>query len=204
MKKVVVVLKLARLSVPHKIEKARFIVTSMTGNAAFATPNPTLASITTNINALETAYLAAKGGSVDETANMYTKEFVLELSLKSLAAYVESIANANTVTAETVVLSSGMEIKTPVIRTARDFSVKPSETPGEVKLSTRHERNSTYIWQMSLDPSQEANWLTIGQATQASLVKNGLISGARYYFRVASVGKEGQGVWSNVLNTIVL
>lgn len=204
MKKVVVVLKLAKLSVPHKIEKARFIVTSMTGNAAFTTPNPTLAIITTNINALETGHLAAKGGGTDETANMHSKEFVLELSLKSLAAYVEGIANTNPVTAEAVVLSAGMNIKTPATQNPRDFHVKPGDIPGEVKLSTKHEPNSTFIWQMCNDPAVEANWLTIGQATQANFVKSGLTSGARYYFRVAVVGKDGQGAWSNVVNTIVL
>ena len=61
MKKVVVVLKLAKMPIPQKVAKARFIVTSMTGNVSFTTPSPTLAVITTNINTLETAYIVANG-----------------------------------------------------------------------------------------------------------------------------------------------
>jgi hypothetical protein len=55
------VLGFAGLSIPRKIEKGRFIVTSMTANANFTTPNPPLATVNTNINGLETAYIAAQG-----------------------------------------------------------------------------------------------------------------------------------------------
>jgi hypothetical protein len=57
---------------------------------------------------------------------------------------------------------------------------------------------------MATDPGNETVWTTIAQATRASFIKNGLVSGLWYYFRVAVVGKNGQDPWSNVLNTIVL
>ena len=204
MKKIVVALKLAKLPIPQKIAKARFIITAMTGNTSFETPSPALADITTKINELEAAYMLAQNGGADGTANMHAKEFQMELSLKSLAAYVETIANSNIPTAEGVALSSGMSIKSPASQSARDFHVKPTDNPGEVKLTTRHEDRSTYIWQMTNDPAGITGWITIGQATQARLIKNGLTSGTRYYFRVATIGKEGQQPWSNVINTVVL
>jgi hypothetical protein len=204
MKKVVVVLKLAKMPIPQKIAKARFIVTSMTGNASFETPSPTLDIISTNINALEAAYLAASGGGVDDTAAMHSKEFLLEVSLKSLAAYVEGIANTNLGTAESVALSSGMDIKGAGTHQAKEFNVKPTGNPGEVKMATKSAPRCTYMWQMTSDPTVATGWITIGQATQANFIKSGLTSGARYYFRVATVGKEGQEPWSNVVNTIVL
>ena len=204
MKKVVVVLKLAKMPVPQKITKSRAIVTSITGNVSFTTPSPTLAVITANINNLETAYIVAQGGGVDDTANMHAKEFLLVVSLKSLAAYVEGIANTNLITAEAVALSSGMDIKNTGLHIPKDFSVKPTGNPGTVKLFTKHEDRSTYIWQMTNDPLGVAGWITIGQATQASLTKSGLTSGTRYYFRVATVGKNGQEPWSNIINTIAL
>src|SRR5258708_19538283 len=86
---------LSRLPIEKKIGKTRFIVTSMTGNVNFTTPSPTLVTITNNVNALENATIAAKGGGKDETANKYAKEAILDLSLSSLAAYVEAIANAS-------------------------------------------------------------------------------------------------------------
>jgi hypothetical protein len=199
-----VALKLTKLSVPQKIAKSRFIVTSMTGNVSFTTPSPTLAVITTNINTLETAYIVAQSGGVDDTANMHAKEFLLEVSLKSLAAYVEGIANTNLITAEAVALSSGMDVKHPGTHSPRDFSVKPTGNPGAVKLSTKYEDRSTFIFQMTNDATGATGWITIGQATQATLIKSGLTSGTRYYFRVAAVGKDGQEPWSNILNTVVL
>jgi len=204
MKKVVVVLKLSRFSIPEKVEKGRFIVTSMTGNANFPTPSPDLATITTQVNELETASIAAAGGGVDETANMHAKEHVLDLSLKSLAAYVESIANSDPVNAEAIALSSGMDVKSGGTRSAQQFQVESTGNPGEVKLSTRSADRATFLFQVSTDPVNESSWTSIGQSTRAKMVKTGLVSGVRYYFRVAMIDKNGQNPWSDVKNTIVL
>lgn len=198
-------LKLSRLSVPEKIEKSRFIVSSMTTNAFFIAPNPvpipTLAVITADVNALETAYIAAKGGGKDETAMMHAKEEVLNKDLLILAAYVQMVSNNNGANAEAVALSSGMDIKHIPVHTAHEFSVSSTGRPGEIKTVTRYFNRSVFHWQMSTDG---ITWQTIGMTTRAKLIKGGLVSGQRYYFRVAVIDKEGQGPWSNVLNTIVL
>lgn len=197
-----VALKLSTLSIAKKIEKSRFIVVSMTGNANFTTPIPPLASITLNINALEAAHIAALGGGTDDTANMHAKELLLDLSLKLLAAYVEGTANPNPITAEAVILSSGMMLKTRVVHAAREFVVSITENPGEVRLMTKYSANSTFIWQIAIEPEVESGWTQITQTTQAKVVKSGLNSGTRYYFRVAKVDKFGIQPWSNVLNII--
>jgi hypothetical protein len=204
MKKIVVVLRLAKLSISKKIAKGRFIVLSMTDNPNFSTPNPTLETITTNINVVETASLAAEGGGTDNTAFMHAKELTLDLSLKSLGAYVESVANASPLDAEAIILSAGMEVKTPVIYTAREFNVSTTENPGKIKMSTKHVSRATFVFQMCTDPSNESNWQTISQSTRAKFVKSELNSGTRYYFRVAVIDKNGIGPWSNVHNCIAL
>lgn len=43
-------------TVPGKIQFMRQVVTQMTGNANFTTPNPALATITTKVNTLETSF----------------------------------------------------------------------------------------------------------------------------------------------------
>ena len=68
MLKTVVVLKLARKSIPEKIEKARYIVKSMTGNVNFTTPVPALSTIITAVNELEKAFLKAQSGRKDDMA----------------------------------------------------------------------------------------------------------------------------------------
>ncbi len=202
--KTVVALGLSRLSVPKKIEKSRFIVTSMTGNVNFTTPSPPLATITTNTDALETANIAALGGGADDTANMHDQEVVLDLSLKALGAYVEGIANATPPSAEAIILSAGMAVKSKGGKVAHDFSVKATGNPGEIKLTCQGVKRGTNEFQMTTDPNTEASWARIYNGTRATFVKTGLISGTRYYFRATAINKNGQGPWSVVRNMIAL
>ncbi|MFH1005849.1 MAG: fibronectin type III domain-containing protein [Bacteroidota bacterium] len=203
-RKLVVALKLARLAMAKKIEKARFILTSMIGNAYFPTPSPPLAIISGCVNNLETAYIAAQGGGADETAAMHAKELLFDLALKSLAAYVEGVANSNPVNAEAIALSAGMEVKKIGIHTAHEFNLSATGNPGEIKVSTKYVERSTFMFQMCINTGDEGNWETIMQSTRSKFVKKNLVSGTRYYFRVAVINKNGQGPWSNVLNMISL
>lgn len=202
--KAVVALGLSRLSISKKIVKTRFIVTSMTGNANFTTPTPTLATITANVNALETASLAAQGGGVDDTANMYAKEVILDLSLKLLGAYVEGIANATPISAEAIVLSAGMNVKAKGTKVVHDFVVKVTGNPGEVRLVRQGINRGSYEFQMTTDPINEASWQKIYTGTVGNIIKSGLDSGTRYYFRATAIDKNGQGPWSVVRNMIAL
>ena len=85
--KKLVSLKLSKQNVPTKIENARHYVTAMTGNPSFTTPSPTLASITTAVNNLETAYNAALGGGKVLKATMRDKEIILDTLLLQLSHY---------------------------------------------------------------------------------------------------------------------
>ncbi|HEY0030017.1 MAG TPA: fibronectin type III domain-containing protein [Bacteroidia bacterium] len=202
MSKKQVALKLSKLSVPLKIDRGNYIVSSMTGNPSFPSPVPSLATIKSNVVDLEAARVAALGGGVEDTSNMHDKADKLELSLKLLAAYVESIANENPDTAETVIQSAGMEVKVMTTHSSPEFKVSITENPGEVRLVTKHNRNSTFIWQISTKPGEEGDWKQIDQTTRSRITVSKLDSGTRYYFRVARVDKSGIHPWSHVLNII--
>jgi hypothetical protein len=202
-KKAVAVLSLSKLSVPQKIELARFIVLSMTGNANFTTPNPTLAVITANANSLETAHLAAQGGGKDETSSMYAKETALDISLTTLASYVQGIANANFLTAESVILSAGINTKKPASARPNGFRVSAGKNPGEVQIRTNSSNRATFIMEATVTPDDENSWETLYSGTRSQFLAMDLNSGIRYYFRVAKTDKEGQGPWSTVLNIVV-
>lgn len=180
----------------------------MTGNANFAAPNPvpnpTLAVITADVNALETSQIAAEGGGKDETALMYAKEDVLDRDLTNLGAYVQMVANNNSALAEAIVISAGMDVKTSASHLPQEFSVVNTGVSGQLKLTSAVVKLASYIWQMCTDPGNESNWQTIKTTKQSKFIKDGLTSGTRYYFRVAVVDKAGQGGWSNVLNSLVL
>src|SRR5947208_2895650 len=83
-------LNLARLTIPEKIALAQQIVTALTGNANFATPHPSLASVTTagnNLNAAFTAAQAARSEAKNKTTIQTQLEEELDGNLSQLANY---------------------------------------------------------------------------------------------------------------------
>ena len=72
----------------------RQVVTSMTGNANFATPSPTLASVTAKADDLETTYNDAQAArlTAQQKTNLQTDSSqTADSSMTQLAAYVENI-----------------------------------------------------------------------------------------------------------------
>lgn len=201
----VVVLGLFRLSVPNKVEKARFVVSSMSGNGNFTTPIPPLAEITAAADELDAAYIASRDSSTDKTAEMYIKEQLLELKLIEEGHYIEDTANKDQENAKAIILSAGVKAKNVPVHTARDFAVKNSDLPGKVLLRTRGNRKRVgYIWQYSPNPITASSWGTANTTTVASSEISGLVSGEKYFFRVAVVSGKNQGPWSDELGLIVL
>ena len=87
----VVALKLPR-KVPDLIKLAQAIVTAMTGNANFATPEPTLPSVTTAINDLANAETATQARMRGAAATRNDKLATLVQLLEQLKAYVQKTA----------------------------------------------------------------------------------------------------------------
>lgn len=202
-RKFMTVLKLSSLSVPKKVEKARFIVQSMKGNAYFPSPNPPLASVTDAALVLENAYLAAQGGGKDETSIMYDKEALLELNLIAVSHYVENIANNNNDDGRTVILSAGMEVKSQTPRQKQVFTVKNSKIPGKVLLTYFAFARAAYLWQYSANIAEDG-WTDAGITVKASTSISGLESEKRYFFRVAVVINNQMGPFSEVKDLLVL
>ena len=206
--KKLVSLKLSKQTVPVKIENTRHYVTAMTGNPNFTTPSPSLASITTAVNALETAYNNALGGGKVLTALMHDKELILDTLLTQLSHYVEAIANGS----ETIILSAGMEMRTTSIRAARAFSITTGNLPGEIKLVTKYKNSNAYIWQLIADPLPDDAivvdpthiWTQAGVSTKATFNVADLTIGKKYWFRFAYVNKSGQDAWSDPLSKMVI
>ena len=129
-------LNLGQKTVLQKIELARHVVTSMTGNANFpGTPNPPFVDVTAAANAAETAVNNAIGGGVEETAIMHEKERELELLLVALASYVDNIAMG----VDTVILSSGFEASKDPEPSGDPAQVtgleaEPTKTSGQIRL----------------------------------------------------------------------
>ena len=201
-------LNLRNLSITSKIAKGRQIVTAMTDNGRFASPNPPLSDITTALDDLEKAFAlvqAARSEVTTKTVTQDNAEAKVDQSLTQLAGYVESVAGKD----DTVITSAGMETKSsPSAPTAptppMGLSASTGEHEGEINLTWKPVANArSYIIEFSLDPATASSWTHSGVATAANKTLFSLTSGKRYWFRVAAVGAVGQSGWSEHATKVV-
>ncbi|MBS1507855.1 MAG: hypothetical protein JSS79_14540 [Bacteroidetes bacterium] len=176
----------------------REFILKMTGNSNFTSPLPTLTTCAQSINNAEAAYLQAKIGGPDATANMRAKIAVFQQCMKQLVGYVEGIANQNPANAEAVILSAGMLVKGRSPRSTKNFDAKATIHPGEVKLKIKAAPRAAYEFQISLDITNPANWKTIVQGTLSSAVLQNQPINTRLYYRGRVIIKNQPGEWSEV------
>jgi hypothetical protein len=94
---------------PQLIVDTQTILTSMTGNPGYTTPDPTLAAVTTAMNDFATALANAADGGATLTAIKNDKRAALVGLLRNLANYVQVACNGDL----TVLMSSGFPIQKP-------------------------------------------------------------------------------------------
>jgi hypothetical protein len=110
-------LKFSRLSIPEKIARARQIVTAMTGNAHFTTPQPPLSVITAAADELEAAAdeleaaaadtQAARQTTTTKTTIQNSKEDVLDRVVSQEGGYVTATSGGD----EAIIQSAGMDVR---------------------------------------------------------------------------------------------
>jgi hypothetical protein len=174
------------------------IIASMTGNANFPTPSPTLAIITTALNAFTVALSDAADGGIEKTAVKNAKRTELVSLLRQLASYVFATADEDM----TKLLSSGF----PAQKTARP-PIGPLPAPatpfvsqgpvsGSLSASTPP-INGAYIynWRVAL-ASAPTVFVKQVQSTAASNTFDGLTPGQIYNVQLNAVGTAGASDWS--------
>jgi len=201
-------LGLSKMPIMAKIAKSKMIIQKMTGNANFATPNPSLIDVTASITAAETAKTnadAAQATSTELKVIEHQKEKALDLSLTHLANYVEVQANDNAA----VIESAGM---TPASKPThvgeldapQGLAVTSGDDAGELDSHWDGVRGAkSYIIQLNIvDPLKEADWKEAALPTKSTCGLKNLVSGTRYWVRVAAVGSAGKSGWSDVATKI--
>lgn len=195
-------LNLKSLSTVEKIARARQIVTALTGNANFTTPNPPLAQVTAAIDAVEHMYddvQAARAAAKAKTSELYKHEGTLDRVLTQLAAYVESVGGED----EAKLRSAGMETRTKPaasgdLAAPSDLSASAGDHEGEIDLHwDKVNRARSYVVEQSPDPPSDTSWSNSAVVVKSQATIEGLASGKKFWFRVAAVGPNGQSGWSN-------
>jgi len=186
------------LSIPDKILDTRTKVKAMTGNTDYPTPIPALADVTDAVNNLETAANNAAGGGVSLTAIMHEKETILDGQMKQLTAYVQSASGGDADKIRNAAFNV-RKSKTPPpdMVQVTGLSAKTTDNEGEIALKWKKvNKSKAYTIQQSADGStawtQACDDCTITKTTITDLA-----SGTIKWFRVAAIGANGRGPWSN-------
>ena len=191
MKKLKALLDFIQLSVAAKIAFYRNVILKLTGNIMFPTPDASLADATKAVDALETAYLAAKDGSHTAVAMMHDAEDAADNLFRILVAYVDRVADGS----ESAILSTGFHVsKQPTASQKSELAVQDGDNSGSVWLVARAvDKAGAYVWQFAKDslPETEAGWTTTGHTTQSYYQLTGLTVAAKYYFRVCAITPTG-------------
>lgn len=200
-KKAKVKLNLRNFTLEEKVGFAKQFVSSLTGNKDFPTPTPPLKDVTATITATETALGELKNARKVVSSKMSIlddKVSDLDAVLNQLGAYVENIAKGN----ETLIKSAGLSVRAQATKTgipaAPDNLAALAVNEAEMTLAwTGVSGAKSYIVQITKDPSGANGWDFAGVSTKSKMVVPNLISGTKYWFRVAAVSPAGQGPWSD-------
>ena len=195
-------LNLKSLSTPEKIARARQIVTALTDNKDFTAPQPPLAQVTAAVDAVEQLnndVQAARATARAKTSELNQQETALDRTLTQLAAYVESVSGDD----EAKIASAGMQARaqrsaSSDLAAPSDLSASAGDHDGEIDLQWDKVNNArSYVVEQSPDPPTDATWSNSTVVVKSQATIEGLTSGKKYWFRVASVGANGQSGWSN-------
>ena len=174
------------------------IIASMTGNANFPTPSPTLAVITTALSAFTVALADAADGGVEKTAIKNARRAELVSLLRQLSSYVFATADGDM----TKLLSSGF----PAQKTSRS-PIGPLPAPMTPVLSQGPVTGSLsastppiggayiYNWRVAL-ASAPTTYVKQQQTTAASNTFDSLTPGQLYNVELNAVGTAGTTDWS--------
>ncbi len=187
--------------------KAQAIVDSMTGNANFTTPVPTLLSV----NGAITAYsgkltdATATRSKLDVAAKNAARLTLFSL-LNQLGDYVSLTAAGDALK----IISSGFEVKrspVPVLEldTPSDTKAVPTETAGVVKVSHRGVVHALmYEYQLNtVDVNDETKWLTRLVKKEKIVSITGLTTGTVAWVRVIAHGARVQSSPGDPARSIV-
>ena len=174
------------------------IVASLTGNASYATPTPTLAAVTTALNAFSDAMAAAAGGGVVLTSEKNDRRAELVALMRNLASYVQVTCQGDL----TVLLSSGFPIQKPqrnpvgTLPAPANLTVRLGVQSGALEAAVEPVFGaSIYNWRLTTT-TQPTVVVQSSQTTAARNTFTGLTPGVTYNAEVNVVGAAGPSNWS--------
>jgi hypothetical protein len=181
-------------SVAALILFCRHVLLAMTNNAWFPNPDPPLATVSADVDALEVAETAARTRAIGTAKARDLKKQVVEDDLTALRLYVHLIALRHPEQAEAIIASSGMAPKQFTRPQKADLAASMGTAAGEVVLRAKAaKRRAAYEWEYSADGGK--TYTDAGATTTADTSILGLTVGVTYLFRVRITLGRKTGDW---------
>jgi hypothetical protein len=181
-------------SVPRYLTAGRLTIHMMTDNPSFPAPAPPLSEVSASLDALGASEeLALKGGKgMVKERDVALRQAHSKMTV--LKAYVQSCANAEPDKAEAIILSAGMKVGKPRVRTKLPIEVKHGGAPGKVVLDAKAlPAPVQYRWQMS---TEQKTWTDLPESFKTKTTVEGLVPATVYSFRLRTVTRNGPSEWS--------
>jgi len=190
------------LTIPAKIQYGRRLIAGFSENPTlFPAPNPSIATLTAEVDAMEAAYntaLAARLNAKTLTQLLQDQVDTFASSVSLLASYADNASAGD----GTVIERSGFALRatpTPIgpLPAVTDLQAAPGEHKGHAALRWAALYGARSYIIARAEDAPELKWGFLASSTKREAEVNSMISGKTYWHRVAGVGAAGQGPWSD-------
>jgi hypothetical protein len=194
-------LGLSRLTEDEVLDLSQTIITSLTGNVNFPTPNPALVDVTATLTAANIKKQAADLAHAEAEMKTTEKDAAMALlgdQLGQLAAYVDNASDGDAA----IIESAGMSVRSsgsPVglLPAPVNLLVLDGGTTGKLNIRWKAvPKARSYKIRVAIGETP-ANWQDLDTCTKAAYSATGLVSGTKYWFIIAAVSSAGTGGWSD-------
>jgi hypothetical protein len=191
---------------PLLITDTQTIISAMTGNPAYVTPDPKLADVQSTLDEFTIARANAADGGITLTAIKNDKRAALVVLLRALANYVQVACNGDL----TVLLSSGFPIQKPqrnpigALPAPVNLMVNFGALSGELNAVVPPVFGaSVYNWKLTATNAPTVV-LQTAQTTGGRTTFSGLTPGVVYVAQVNAVGAAGPSDWSQPVSKMAV
>jgi hypothetical protein len=192
-------------TVTEFIAYARNIITKMTGNTDFPTPEPSLADYATVIDELDEANQKSLNGGAEEILIREQKFAEAKVLTTQLAAYVELKAKGDILK----IASAGFDHRKqpqplPPLEQVKGLTAVPNVIHGMVDLRWKKVKGARIYAVFMTNDIASNNFALIGKSSKTKFAVTGLDSGKQYWFKAIAVGTGNDGAESDPATTFVL
>ena len=175
-----------------------------TNKAMFPSPNPPLASFSSDITTLDTAQTATQARTKGTVAARNTALATVEGDLAHLAAYVQTVVDATPGNAAEIASAAGLSLRKSTAHTKPDLSAKPDpKESGAIEVAAKVGGvRSSHDWQYSTDGGK--TWTSVSSTLAAKTTITGLTPATTVSVRHRAVTKTGPDPWSQPLTVVVV